>query len=110
MPSTPSIFSPATLSRAWIDIFEELVQWEDVEKFYVLHSREFNTVQGHRRLCSQKVGYLVLALRTGAVQLMHHIHQEDVEEIVHSDDEGEIWALTGAGGTASMIVIGTRGA
>jgi hypothetical protein len=106
MPSTPSIFSPVTLSRTWLDVFDALDQWEDVSNFYGLHSRELNTVQGHRRLCSPKVGHLV-ALRTGSVQLVHHIHQEDVDDF-HGSDEGELWALTGAGGTASMLVIGTR--
>ena len=106
MPSTPSIFSPVTLSRTWLDTFDAFDQWEDVNKFYAHHARELNTVQGHRRLCSPKVGHLV-ALRTGGVQLVHHIHQEEVDDF-HGDEEGEIWALTGAGGTASMIVIGTR--
>ena len=106
MPSTPSIFSPVTLSRTWLDVFDALDQWGDVTKFYEHHSRELNTVQGHRRLCSPKVGHL-MALRTGAVPLVHHIHQEDVDDF-HGDDEGELWALTGAGGTASMLVIGTR--
>ena len=32
---------------------------------------------------------------------------EDVDDF-QSDDEGEIWALTGAGGTASMVYIGQR--
>jgi hypothetical protein len=57
-------------------------------------------------LCSLKVGHLI-ALRTGGVQLVHHIHQEEVDGF-QGDDEGELWALTGAGGTASMLVIGTR--
>lgn len=65
-------------------------------------------MQGHRRLCSPKVGYL-LALGTGAVQLLHHIHQEEVDDFP-SNDEGKIWVLAGAVGTASMIVIGTRSA
>ena len=78
-----------------------------MEKFYALHARELNTVQGHRRLCSPKVGYL-LALRPGTVQLVHHFHQEEVDNF--HGEEGEIWALIGAGGTASTIVIGTRGA
>jgi hypothetical protein len=91
MPSTPSIFSPVTLSRAWIDIFEELDQCDDVEKFFALHARDLNTVQGHRRMCSPKVAYL-LALRSGAVQLVHHIHLEDVDDF-RGDDEEEIWAL-----------------
>ena len=108
MPSTPSIFSPVTLSKAWSDVFTELDQWEDVEKFYALHARELNTVQGHRRLCSPKVGYL-LAIRPGTIQLVHHIHQEEVDDF--HGEKGEIWALTGAGGTtASTIVIGNRGA
>ena len=106
MLSTPSIFSPVTFSRPWLDVFDALDQWEDVKKVYVNHARELNTVQGHRRLCSIKVGHLV-ALRAGGVQLVHHIHQEDVDDF-HGDDEGEIWAHTGAGGTASMLVIGTH--
>ena len=106
MSSTPSILLPVTLSRMWIDIiFGELDQWEDVGKFYALHARELNTVQGHRRLCSPKVGYLFV-LCTGAMQLIHPIHQEEVDDF-HGDDEGEIWALTGASGAVSMIVIGT---
>ena len=107
MPSTPSIFSPVTLSKAWSDVFTELDQWEDVERFYALHARELNTVQGHRRLYSPKVGY-ILAIRPGTIQLVHHIHQEEVDDF--HGEEGEIWALTDAGGTASTIVIGTRGA
>ena len=79
MPSTPSTFSPVTLSRTWLDVFETLDQWEDVNKFYTHQARELNTVQGHRRLCSPKVGHLV-ALRAGGVQLVHHIHQEDVDD------------------------------
>ena len=110
MMSTPSIFLPVTMSKKpWVEIFDEMDQWEDVGKFYKLHSRELNTVQGHRRLCSPKVGHL-LALRTGAVQLVHHIHQEDVDNFHGNDEEGKIWALMGAGGTASTIVIGTHNA
>ena len=104
MPSTPSIFSPVMLSRTWLDVFEALDQWEDVNKFYVHHSRELNTVQGHRHLCLPKVGHL-MALCTRVVQLVHHIHQEDVDDF-HGNG-----ALTEAGGTASMmLVIGTRSA
>ena len=91
MSSTPSIFSPVTLSKAWFEIFEAKDQWEDVGKFYDLHTRDLNTVQGHRRLCSPKVGHL-LALRTGGVQLVHNIHQEEVDDF-HGNDEGKIWAL-----------------
>ena len=59
------------MSRAWIDIFEELDQWDDMGKFYTLHARDFNTtVQGHQRMCSPKVAHL-LALRSGTVQLIH---------------------------------------
>ena len=95
------------LSRTWLDVFEALDQWEDVSKFYAHHARELNTVRrGHRRLCSPKVGHLV-ALCAGGVQLVHHIHQEDMDDF-HGDEEGEIWALTGAGGTASVLVIGTH--
>jgi hypothetical protein len=106
MPSTPTIFSPVTLSKAWIDIFEELDQWEEVEKFYAIHARELNTVKGHQRLCSPKVGHL-LALRAGTVQLVHHINQE-IGDDLQGEEDSEIWALTGAGGTASTIVIGSR--
>ena len=106
MPSTPTIFSPVTLSKAWIDIFEELDQWDEVEKFYAVQPREINTVKGHQRLCSPKVGYL-LALRAGTVQLVHHINQE-IGDDLQGEEDGEIWALTGAGGTASTIVIGSR--
>ena len=109
MPTTPSAFSPVTLSRAWSDIFEDLDQWDDVEKFYALHARDLNTVQGHRRMCSSKVAHLLALFRSGAVQLVHHIHMEDVDDF-RSDNEGEIWALTGAGGMASMVYIGERNA
>ena len=106
MPSTPAIFSPVTLSKAWSDVFTELDQWEDVEKFYAVHARDLDTVTGHHRLCSPKVGYLI-ALRAGTIQLVHHIHQE-VGDAIQGDEDGDIWALTGAGGTASTIVIGSR--
>jgi hypothetical protein len=106
MPSTPTIFSPVTLSKAWIDVFEDLDQWDEVDRFYAIHARELNTVKGHQRLCSPKVGYL-LALRAGTVQLVHHITQE-IGDDLQGEDDSEIWALTGAGGTASTIVIGSR--
>jgi hypothetical protein len=106
MPSTPSAFSPVVLSKTWLDVFDGLDQWDEVSKFYRNHAREINTVAGSRRLCSPKVGHLI-ALRTGSVQLVHHIHQEEIDNI-QDDAEGDLWALTGAGGTASMLVIGTR--
>ena len=106
MPSTPSVFSPVVLSRTWLDVFDALDQWDEVGNFYAHHARELNTVQGSRRLCSPNVGHLI-ALRAGGVQLVHHIHQDEVDGF-QGDDEGELWALTGAGGTASMLVIGTR--
>ena len=108
MPSTrPSTFSPVTLSRTWLDVFDALDQWDEVSNFYAYHARELDTVQGSRRLCSPKIGHLV-ALRAVGVQLVHHIHHED-EVDGFQGDEGELWALTGAGGTtASMLVIGTR--
>lgn len=43
------------------------------------------------------------------MQLVHHVHLEDVDDF-HGNDKGKIWALTGAGGTASTIVIGARSA
>ena len=104
-PSTPSTFSPVTLSRTWLDVFDALDQWDGVSNFYAYHARELNTIQGGRRLCSPKVGHLV-ALRTGGVQLVHHIHHEEVDGF--QGDEGKLWALTVAGGTAPMLVIGTR--
>jgi hypothetical protein len=54
------------------------------------------------------MGHLV-ALRLGVVQLDYHVHLENVDDF-HGNDEGEIWALTGAGGTASTIAICTRSA
>ena len=39
---------------------------------------------------------------------VHHIHQ-DVEDDLHADNGGYLWALTGAGSTASTIVIENSG-
>ena len=77
-----------------------------MEKFYAIHARELHTVKGHQRLFSPKVGYL-LALRAGTVQLVHHINQE-IGDDIQGEEDSDIWALTGAGGTASTIVIGSR--
>ncbi|KAI2505694.1 hypothetical protein MHU86_8753 [Fragilaria crotonensis] len=107
MSSTPSVFSPVTLSKTWADIFREIDQWDEVERFTNLQASELNTVNGFRRLCSPKIGHLLL-IRGGGVLAVHHIHQ-DVEDDLHADSGGDLWALTGAGSTASTIVIENSG-
>ena len=94
-----------TFSKAWVDIFGELDQWDDVEKFYGFHARtRLNTVQGHRRLCSPRIGYLA-AQKSGTVQLIDHLYQE-VGDNLQTEAPSEIRSLMGAGATASTVVTG----
>jgi hypothetical protein len=99
--------------RRWVDVFEDLDQWDVVERFYAVHARGLNTKNGSKRICSPEVAYLV-ALCSGLVQLVHHVHLEPSDDFLYDsydpDDEGQIWALTDAGGTASMVVINPRSA
>ncbi|KAI2489345.1 hypothetical protein MHU86_25258 [Fragilaria crotonensis] len=109
MSSTPSVFSPITLSKTWVDVFREIDQWDEVERFENLQASELNTVNGFRRLCSPKIGHLLLLRGRGGILAAHHIHQ-DVEDELHVESGGDLWALTGAGSTASTIVIESSGA
>jgi hypothetical protein len=108
MSSTPSVFSPVTMSKTWADFFRELDQWDEVGRFEILQASELNTVSGFRRLCSPKIGHLLL-LRGGGVQAVHHIHQDVEDELHAAENSGDLWALTGAGSTASTIVIENSG-
>jgi hypothetical protein len=47
-------------------------------------------------------------LRGGGVQLIHNIHDGSTDDL--DADRGELWALTGAGGTAATMVIDQMGA
>jgi hypothetical protein len=107
MTSSPSLTSPLTYAKTWLDVFQELDQWEDSTRFASVHGRALNTVRGFRRLCSPRIGHLV-ALRGGGVQLVHNIHEGATDDL--DTDTGELWALTGAGGTAATLVIYQLGA
>lgn len=79
--TSPSLTSPVTYTKTWVDVFTDLDQWEDSVRFYSVHARDLNTVRGFRRLCSPTIGHLV-ALRGGGVQLVHNIHdgaQDDLD-------------------------------
>ncbi|KAI2499963.1 hypothetical protein MHU86_14537 [Fragilaria crotonensis] len=93
--TSPSLTSPVTYTKTWVDIFTDLDQWEDSARFYSVHARDLNTVRGFRRLCSPTIGHLV-ALHGGGVQLVHNIHDGSQDDL--DTDRGELWALTGAVG------------
>lgn len=95
------------MSKTWSDVFNELDQWDEVKRFTHVQASSFSTVTGFRRLCSPKIGHILL-LRGGGVQAVHHIHQE-VEDELHAEQGGDLWALMGAGSTASTIVIENSG-
>ena len=94
-------------SHTWTDVFRELDQWDAVETFAARHTQALDTRSGFRRFCSPKIGHL-LANDSGGFQIIHHVHQDGADEI-DDDDEGDIWALMGAGGTAATVVLSSTG-
>jgi hypothetical protein len=89
--TTPSPFSLVTYSCTWLNIFKDVDQWKDVDRFAALQARDLDTVQGFRRLCSTSIGHGI-ALCLGGVQLVHHIHQDTVDDLDSGSEE--LWALT----------------
>ncbi len=85
----------------WADVFRELDQWDAVETFAERHAQALDTRAGIRGFCSPKIGHL-LAHNCRGFQIIHHVHQDSADDI---DDEGNIWVLMGAGGTAATVVL-----
>ncbi len=98
---------PADESQTWSDVFRELDQWEAVETFAERHAQALDTRAGFRRFCSPKIGHL-LAHDGGGFQIIHHVNQDGADDI-DDDDEGDIWALMGAGGIAATDVLSSTG-
>ena len=93
--------------RGWADVFRELDQLDAVETFAERHAHALDARAGFRRFCSPKIGQL-LAHDYGGFQIVHHVHQDGADDI-NDDDEGDIWALMGAGGTAATVVLSSTG-
>jgi hypothetical protein len=93
--------------RGWADVFRELDQLDAVETFAERHAHALDARAGFRRFCSPKIGHL-LAHDYGGFQIVHHVHQDGADDI-DDDDEGDIWALMGAGGTAATVVLSSTG-
>ncbi len=102
---TTSNLDAATVDeiQTWADVFRKLDQWDTVETFADHNALALDTRAGFRRFCSPKIGY-ILAHDCGRFQIIHHVHQDGVDD-VDDDDKGDIWAINGAGGTAAAVVL-----
>jgi hypothetical protein len=74
-------------------------QWDAVETFAERHVQALDTRAGFRRFCSPKTGHL----------LAHEGGGQDGADDIDDDNEGNIWALMGAGGTAATVVLSSSG-
>ncbi len=93
--------------QTWANVFRELDQWDAVETFAEHHVQALDRRAGFWHFCSPRIGHL-LAHEGGGFQIIHHVHQDGAANI-NNNDEGNIWALMGAGGTAATVVLSSTG-